>query len=205
MFSKNWFKVRSRRGVAAGRLSPLLFFSLILNVCRGRGGGWFGNQIWPDEAKLQLKVYVFWRSKISKWKQVSCVCEVGTVGKISDYQPEGPGFNPRPSRALNFGWPTFATPSVLYSHVFAQSKRDIKLTSWTYQSLRLQCCLILVMIFPVTLYLINFQNFKENHADYGNKIFFFACTSTVSASSTINDVTHAFLSHWQTFKSILEV
>ena len=30
------------------------------------------------------------------------VCEVGTVGKISDYQPEGPGFNPRPGRGLNF-------------------------------------------------------------------------------------------------------
>ena len=31
------------------------------------------------------------------------VCEVGTVGKISDYQPEGPEFNPRPGRGLNFG------------------------------------------------------------------------------------------------------
>ena len=40
------------------------------------------------------------------------VCEVGTVGKISDYQPEGPGFNPRPGRGLNFGRPSFATPSV---------------------------------------------------------------------------------------------
>ena len=41
-----------------------------------------------------------------------CVCEVGTVGKISDCQPEGPGFNPRPGRWLNFGRPSFATPSV---------------------------------------------------------------------------------------------
>ena len=41
-----------------------------------------------------------------------CVCEVGTVGKISDCQPEGPGFNPRPGRGLNFGRPSFATPSV---------------------------------------------------------------------------------------------
>ena len=41
-----------------------------------------------------------------------CVCEVGTVGKISDCHPEGPGFNPRPGRGLNFGRPSFATPSV---------------------------------------------------------------------------------------------
>ena len=40
-----------------------------------------------------------------------CVCEVGTVGMISDYQPEGPGFNPRPGQGLNLGWPSFATPS----------------------------------------------------------------------------------------------
>ena len=41
-----------------------------------------------------------------------CVCKVGTVSKISDCQPEGPGFNPPPGRALNFGRPSFATPSV---------------------------------------------------------------------------------------------
>ena len=35
-------------------------------------------------------------------------CEVGTVGKISDCQPEGPGFNPWPGRGLNFGRPSFA-------------------------------------------------------------------------------------------------
>ena len=40
------------------------------------------------------------------------MCEVGSVGKISDYQPEGPGLNPRPGRALNFGRPSFATQSV---------------------------------------------------------------------------------------------
>ena len=41
------------------------------------------------------------------------VCEVGTVGKISDRQPGGPGFNSRPpGRGLNFGQPSFATPSV---------------------------------------------------------------------------------------------
>ena len=40
------------------------------------------------------------------------VCEVGTVGKISVCQPEDPGFNPRPGRGLNFGRPSFATPSV---------------------------------------------------------------------------------------------
>ena len=38
-----------------------------------------------------------------------CVCEVGTVGKISDCQPEGPGFNPWPGHGLNFGRPSFAT------------------------------------------------------------------------------------------------
>ena len=31
------------------------------------------------------------------------MCEVGTVGKISNYQPEGPGFNLRPGRGLNLG------------------------------------------------------------------------------------------------------
>ena len=41
-----------------------------------------------------------------------CVCEVGTVSKISDCQPEGPGFKPRPGRGLNFRRPSFATPSV---------------------------------------------------------------------------------------------
>ena len=40
------------------------------------------------------------------------VWEVGTVGKISDCQQEEPGFNPRPGRGLNFGRPSFATPSV---------------------------------------------------------------------------------------------
>ena len=38
------------------------------------------------------------------------VCEAGTVGKISDCQQEGPGFNP--GRGLNFGRPSFATPSM---------------------------------------------------------------------------------------------
>ena len=41
-----------------------------------------------------------------------CVWKVGTVGRISDCQPEGPRFNPRPGRGLNFGRPYFATPSV---------------------------------------------------------------------------------------------
>ena len=40
------------------------------------------------------------------------VCVVGTVGKISDYQPEGPGFNPRPDGGLNFGRPSFTSPPV---------------------------------------------------------------------------------------------
>ena len=56
--------------------------------------------------------------RVVKDMHFPCVCEVGTVGKISDYQPEGPGLNPRPGRGLNFGQPSFATPSV---------DRDIKL------------------------------------------------------------------------------
>ena len=40
------------------------------------------------------------------------LCEVGTVGWISDYQPEGPGFISRSGRGLNFGRPSFTTPSV---------------------------------------------------------------------------------------------
>ena len=31
------------------------------------------------------------------------MCKVGTVAKISHYQPEGPGFNPRFGQGLNFG------------------------------------------------------------------------------------------------------
>ena len=46
------------------------------------------------------------------------VCEVGAVGKVSDCQPEGSGFNPRPGQGLNFGQPSFATPSM---------DRDVKL------------------------------------------------------------------------------
>ena len=37
------------------------------------------------------------------------MCEVGTVGKISDCQSGGPGFIPRPGQGLNFGRPSFAT------------------------------------------------------------------------------------------------
>ena len=44
--------------------------------------------------------------------QCVCVCEVSAVGKISNCQPGGPGFNPRPGRGLNFRCPSFATPSV---------------------------------------------------------------------------------------------
>ena len=38
--------------------------------------------------------------------------EVSVVRKISDCQPGGPGFNPRPGRGLNFGRRSFTTPSV---------------------------------------------------------------------------------------------
>ena len=41
-----------------------------------------------------------------------CVRGWHSCGKISDCQPESPGFNPRPGRGLNFGRPSFATPSV---------------------------------------------------------------------------------------------
>ena len=43
---------------------------------------------------------------------MNTVCKVCTVGKIAECQPEGPGFNPWPGRGLNFGRPSFATPSV---------------------------------------------------------------------------------------------
>ena len=46
------------------------------------------------------------------------VCEVGTVGKMCDCQPEGLGFNFQPGRGLNFGQPSFPTPS---------RDRDVKL------------------------------------------------------------------------------
>ena len=36
-----------------------------------------------------------------------CVCEVGTVDKISDCQPEGPKFNPWPGRGFEELWATF--------------------------------------------------------------------------------------------------
>ena len=34
---------------------------------------------------------------------IRLVCKAGTVIKISDCQPEGPGFSPRPGQGLNFG------------------------------------------------------------------------------------------------------
>ena len=40
------------------------------------------------------------------------VCEVGTVCKISDCQPEGPRFNSLPARGFNFEQPSSATPSM---------------------------------------------------------------------------------------------
>ena len=40
------------------------------------------------------------------------VWEVNAVGKISDCQPGGPGFNPWTGRGSNFGQPSFTTPSV---------------------------------------------------------------------------------------------
>ena len=46
---------------------------------------------------------------ISSWACLAySVCEVGTVGLISDCQPEGPRFNPQPGQGLNFGQPSFA-------------------------------------------------------------------------------------------------
>ena len=50
------------------------------------------------------------------------MCKVGTVGEISDCQPEGPGFNLRPGQGLNLWRPSFATPSV---------DRDIKRLVYT--------------------------------------------------------------------------
>ena len=41
------------------------------------------------------------------------MCEVSAVSKISNCQLEGPDFNAWPGRGLNFGRPSFATPSVV--------------------------------------------------------------------------------------------
>ena len=57
------------------------------------------------------------------WLFLYCVCDVSAIGKVSDYQPEGPGFNPRPGRGLNFGRPSFVTTSV---------DRDVKPLDWTF-------------------------------------------------------------------------
>ena len=49
------------------------------------------------------------------WKQAQeqlCARLGQSVGKISDCQPGGPGFNPRPGRGLNLWRPSFATVSV---------------------------------------------------------------------------------------------
>ena len=47
------------------------------------------------------------------------MCEVGTVSKISDCQPEGPGFKPRPGRGLNFRRPSFATKTSFEKNCFS--------------------------------------------------------------------------------------
>ena len=52
-----------------------------------------------------------WRvSRCKKKRAFASVRQTGTVGKIFDCQPEGPGFNPRHGRRLNFERPSFATP-----------------------------------------------------------------------------------------------
>ena len=38
------------------------------------------------------------------------MCEVGTIGKIFDYQSEGPGLNLQRARGMYFVQPSFATP-----------------------------------------------------------------------------------------------
>ena len=58
---------------------------------------------------------------------LSNLCEFGTVGKISDYQPEGFGFNHQSGRRLNFRR-SFATLSVgrdVESLVYKVSQRSI--------------------------------------------------------------------------------
>ena len=67
-------------GVGADRLCPLLHFLQVLNVCVCVcvcvcvGGGLaskYEQKKLPWEARLQLKVNVFWRSNIPKWKETS--------------------------------------------------------------------------------------------------------------------------------------
>ena len=66
------------------------------------------------------------------------VCGVGTVGKISDYQPEGPGFNPQPGRGLNFEatffchtetWPTLDLKNNIKSEISLRYSKGNKLSS----------------------------------------------------------------------------
>ena len=52
---------------------------------------------------------LYTKSYMYKINSITHVCEVGTVGKISDCQPGGPGFNPGTGWWLNFGRPSFTT------------------------------------------------------------------------------------------------
>ena len=69
-----------------------------------------------QKAGVRNAVLFYKKSKrwfFPNWNNGICVCEVGTVSKISDCQLWGPGFNQaRPGQGLNFGRPSFATPSV---------------------------------------------------------------------------------------------
>ena len=70
-----------------------------------------GNTFYTYYIYIYSIQYLIWLSQNSgiypRLFQEVCgfmyVCEVGTVGKISDCQPEGPTFNPQPSRVLDFG------------------------------------------------------------------------------------------------------
>ena len=56
------------------------------------------------KGKKNIKIPIDWRL----YHKSVCVYEVGTVGKISDCQPEGPGFNPRPGQGSRVElWATF--------------------------------------------------------------------------------------------------
>ena len=65
------------------------------------------NKFPHPQAKLRLLCHM----QIKLPTELS-VCDVGTVSKISDGQPEGFGFNTPPGRELKFSRPSFTTPSV---------------------------------------------------------------------------------------------
>ena len=77
--------------------------------------------------------------------------EVGTVGKISDCQPGGPGFNPCSGRGFTFWLPSFATLTGTLSSVVV-SQRSIGERKRTHIHLMAR---LMPVLWTVTSSLIN--------------------------------------------------